>query len=77
MARRLLPALAPALLALAPAAQATVSQTPEVADTRYASVLHGEQPVVTGVSIPAPMTAGSGWGCPAGSRLASRPPPTG
>ncbi|HXR14467.1 MAG TPA: hypothetical protein VN740_07370 [Solirubrobacteraceae bacterium] len=49
MARRLLPALALALLVLAPAARATVSQTPDVTDTRYSSVLVGEHPVIAGV----------------------------
>jgi hypothetical protein len=49
-ARRVLPALALALLGLAPAAAATtVSQTPDVTDTRYTSVLLAERPVVAGL----------------------------
>ena len=50
MARRLLPALALALLALAPAAYAAVSQTPDITDTRYTSLLRAEHPVLAGVS---------------------------
>jgi len=49
MARRLLPAVALALLALAPAAHAAVSQTPDVTDTRYSTLLRAEHPVVAGV----------------------------
>jgi hypothetical protein len=55
-ARRLLlsialaaPTLVLALLAIAPAARATGSQTPDFTDTRYTSVLLGEHPVVPGV----------------------------
>ena len=56
MARRLLPALrllallAPALLALAPAARAAGSQTPDYTDTRYTSVLLAEHPALAGVN---------------------------
>jgi hypothetical protein len=50
MARRLLPAVVLALLALAPAAHAAVSQTPDVTDTRYTSVLLAEHPLLAGVS---------------------------
>ena len=59
MARRPLPACrlllwlalsAPALLVLAPAARATTgSQTPDVTDTRFTSVLTSERPVVPGL----------------------------
>ena len=50
MARRSLPLVALLFLALVPAAQATVSQTPDVTDTHYSSVLLRVQPVVKGVS---------------------------
>jgi hypothetical protein len=50
MARRLLLLVALALLAAAPVAHATVSQTPDVTDTRYRSVLERVSPVVAGVS---------------------------
>jgi hypothetical protein len=58
MARRPLPAArlllslalaAPVLLALAPAARGSGSQTPDVTDTRYTSVLLAEHPVVAGL----------------------------
>ena len=49
MPRRLLWALALALLAAAPAAHAGTSQTPDVTDIRYTSVLLGEHPAVAGV----------------------------
>ena len=42
--------LALAWLALAPAAQAAISQTPDVVDTRFESKLVSETPVVTGVT---------------------------
>ena len=45
MARRLLPAVVLALLALAPAAHAALSQTPHVTNTRHTSVLCAEHPV--------------------------------
>jgi hypothetical protein len=50
MLSRLLPGVALALLALAPSAQATVSQTPDITNTHYSSVLLAEHPVVAGVS---------------------------
>ncbi len=50
MARRSLPLVALVFLALVPAAQATVSQTPDVTDTHYSSVLRRVYPVVKGVS---------------------------
>ncbi len=50
MARRLLPALVLAALALASAAHATVTQTPDVTDTRYQSVLRSIVPSVPGVT---------------------------
>jgi len=45
-----LAALAAALALLAPAARAAISQTPDVTDTRYASVLRSVVPAVPGVS---------------------------
>lgn len=48
-ARRLAAVCALALLAAAPAAHAGGSQTPDVTDTRYTSVLLAEHPVVAGV----------------------------
>ena len=51
MARRLLPLLAMASLAFVPAAYAAVSQTPDITDTHYTSVLKRVQPVVKGVSL--------------------------
>src|ERR1700722_13729809 len=50
MLRRLLPGLALALLALAPSAHATISQTPDITNTHYTSVLLAEHPVAAGVS---------------------------
>jgi hypothetical protein len=50
MLRRLLPAVALALLAVAPAAHATISQTPDVTDTRFLSKLVRATPAVKGVS---------------------------
>src|ERR1700722_17827488 len=50
MLRRLLPGVVLALLALAPSAHATVSQTPDITNTHYSSVLLAEHPVVAGVS---------------------------
>jgi hypothetical protein len=50
MLRRLLPGVALALLALAPCANATVSQTPDITNTQYTSVLLAEHPIVAGVS---------------------------
>jgi hypothetical protein len=50
MARRLLPLLALAFLAFAPAALADVSQTPDVTDTHYTSMLERVHPVVRGVN---------------------------
>jgi hypothetical protein len=50
MLRRLLPGVALALLALAPSAHATISQTPDITNTHYTSALLAEHPVVAGVS---------------------------
>jgi len=50
MLRRPLSALAFALLALAPAAEATVNQTPDITDTRYLSTIVRVVPSVPGVS---------------------------
>jgi hypothetical protein len=50
MLRRLLPGIALALLALTPSAQATVSQTPDITNTQYTSLLLNEHPRVAGVS---------------------------
>ena len=50
MARRLLPLIALLFLAFAPAASATINQTPDVTDTHYSSVLVRVKPVVDGVS---------------------------
>jgi hypothetical protein len=49
MARRLLPLLALSFLALAPAAYAAISQTPDITDTRYSSDLRAVEPSVAGV----------------------------
>jgi len=48
--RRLLPAALLAALILAPVARAAISQTPDVTDTRFSSVLLGVHPVLAGVS---------------------------
>ena len=45
MPRRLLPLFALAFLALAPAAHAAISQTPDITDTRYSSYLRGVDPI--------------------------------
>jgi hypothetical protein len=50
MARRMLPLLALALLAWTPAAQAAVSQTTDITDTHYSSILEKVYPQVAGVS---------------------------
>jgi hypothetical protein len=50
MARRLLSAVALAFLANVAIANATVSQTPDITDTHYSSVLERVEPVVAGVS---------------------------
>ena len=49
MPRRLLPLLALAFLALAPAAHAAISQTPDITDTRYSSYLRGVESDLAGV----------------------------
>jgi hypothetical protein len=49
MDRRLLLGIALTALALAPAANATITQTPDVTDTRYQSILEKVVPVVAGV----------------------------
>src|ERR1039457_733606 len=50
MARRLLLLVALAFLALVPVAYATVSQTPDITNTHYSSMLERVYPVVKGVS---------------------------
>jgi hypothetical protein len=50
MARRLLPLVALAFLASVAVANATVSQTPDITDTHYSSVLKRVYPLVKGVS---------------------------
>jgi hypothetical protein len=50
MARRSLPVLVLAFLALAPVAHAAISQTPDITDTRYSSYLLRVYPVVKGVT---------------------------
>ena len=50
MARRLLSAVALAFLANVAIANATVSQTPDITDTHYSSILKRVDPVVEGVS---------------------------
>ena len=50
MARRLVPLVALAFLALVPAAYATVSQTPDITDTHYTSRETRVEPVVAGVT---------------------------
>jgi hypothetical protein len=49
MPRRLLPAVALAFLAFVSIANATVSQTPDITDTHYSSILERVYPVVNGV----------------------------
>jgi hypothetical protein len=49
MARRVLYVAALALLALVPAAAAAISQTPDITDTHYTSVLRAVHPAVAGV----------------------------
>jgi hypothetical protein len=50
MARRVLYVAVLALLALVPAASAAISQTPDITDTHYTSVLLGVHPAIAGVT---------------------------